>query len=246
MTTQHEIRAAAHEAAKAAREPAGEKIMKGVHRLREQYDSDSALARATNISQPTINKILSGKQEPRLDAVGKLMDAAGAKVTFPWEVRDETRKISLVGSDARAEMYRAVDRYTLGQMSVPCPVEEPGAVLPLAKLRELSSTLSLGVITVPEGMLDMAPVACPGDDVVVDFHARPEEGEAEPGVYLVRLPDGSAVCKKVASEGRAYHLYDISGRSKPLSLIEGRDCDKIENTIIGKVVYVMGGMSGRV
>jgi DNA-binding phage protein len=75
-------------------------IMNALKKMIAQYDSESAMARATNVSQSTINKVLSGKQVPRLDAVGKLMDSVGARVIFPW---DKTiHKVVLAGSAATA------------------------------------------------------------------------------------------------------------------------------------------------
>jgi hypothetical protein len=244
------------EEAKAAREaaippPSGgkpsqfqERIMEGLRRLSKEYKSESAMSRWMGLSQPTVNKVLDGKQIPRLDSLGKIMDKAGARVVFPWEKENLTRRISLAGK-IHAPEYRVVDRFDFDREGTVFQVEGGGLVLTEAKLKELSTTLSLGVFMILSAMRDMMPEICPGDDVLVDFAQRPgeeEEGD-KVGAYLVRFRDGSVRCKKVAREAGTYLVYDISGRTKPTVLMEGGFYKKIEDAIIGKIVYVIRGMA---
>ena len=218
-------------------------VIKGIKRLRDQYGSDSALSRASGISQPSINKILSDKQVPRLDAVSVFMDMIDARLVFPWDKENLTRKISIAGKGGDHQ-YREVIRYAFTDDAI-AATDETGMVLPEEMLKGFSETLTIGVLTLQDTMRGMMPMLAPGDDVLVDFTQKPVPGENAPGVYFVRMPDKTVVCKKVSMEGRSYHAYDLDHRAAPLSLVEGRDYDNIEDAIIGKIVFMMGGMAGR-
>lgn len=200
-----------------------------IKRYRKSFDSDAAMGKALGISQATVNKILSGKQDPRLELVGKAMDAMYAAVQSPWEPKNETKKIALTGtSNANAQKLHAVMRYEIVDGTI-SQTDDILVAKPEAELRQLSATLSLGGFVISEDMRVPAEYSV-GSNVVVNFASKPSEGLDDGAHYLVKTSDGN-VCIAQAWEGR----YVIDFARKDL-LAQGNDYDNFMDATIGKVV----------
>lgn len=202
--------------------------------MSKEFGSESAFARGVNVSQPTINKVLAGKQEPRLEAISQVMTRAGASIVFPWDPKDDTKKISISKLE-NPDGFRAVERFTVENGAVK-KNKDVGMVLPVAQLEKLSNTGRLGVYKVPGIVADMVPGICPDDELLVDFSVKPDKGM---NVFLLWV-NNTVVCARVVVHDGAYQLIRHNGA--PGLLMEGRDVPKLEDAVIGKVVYVAGGM----
>lgn len=218
----------------------------GLRELRKQFPSDNELAKHTGISQPTISKMLLGTQEPRLTAVSRILDSAGAEVIFPWSKRNETRRIAMEGFSGKAEDWRAVSRFEVKDGKV-LMLEEGGVVLPLSTLMGLSPALSLGVFRMP-GDVQFGPGAPhTGDDVLVDFSKKVVPGERS--AYLAISPDGTLACAHtgvvVASSGNrddGRNMLIFATGKEVRAILLNEDGSGADDFIIGKIVYVMGAM----
>lgn len=218
----------------------------GLRELRKQFPSDNELAKHTGISQPTISKMLLGNQEPRLTAVSKILDKAGAEIVFPWSKRNETRRIAVEGFSGKAEEWKAVNRFVVEDGKVKM-LEETGAVLPLGTLKFLSPSLSLGVFGIPRGMQSRFPSLKECDDVLVDFSSKLALGENN--LYLAIAPNGKISCAQVGRVFDSTTDADDTRYALIFSYSEGVMAELITlhkpdagGLLIGKIVYVMGTM----
>lgn len=198
-------------------------------RYRKSFDSDAAMGKALGISQASVNKILSGRQDPRLETVGKVMDAMYAELRSPWEPKNETKRIALTGTNsANAQKLHAVMRHEIVDGAA-SKTDDVLLAKPEEELRQLSETLSLGGFVVSEDM--RVPDEYPaGSSVVVDFASKPSDELDGDAHYLVKTNSGD-VCIAQAWEGR----YVIDFDKKDL-LEQGKDYDDFADAAIGRVV----------
>ena len=214
----------------------------GLRELRKQFPSDNELAKHTGISQPTISKMLLGNQEPRLTAVSKILDKAGAEIVFPWSKRNETRRIAVEGFSGKAEEWKAVNRFVVEDGKV-CMLEEIGAILPLAMLEELSPTLSLGVFSMPENASVDALLLHPNNSLLIDFSGKLDPEES--AMFLVNLPDQGTVCAQASMNKhtcRRMLIYTAKTTWSPWAFVEEQDDMNLDDLVIGKIVYAMGAI----
>lgn len=203
-------------------------VMRGLERYRKLFDSDAAMAKSIGASQATVNKILSGKQDPRLELVGKAMDALYAMLQYPWEPKNDTKKVALTGGgNENTPRLRVVMRHDIVDGAV-SQTDDIIIAQPEEALKKLSETLSLGGFVISESM--RTPDGYPGGSVVVvDFASKPEE-DMDGAQYLVKVKGGSA-CIASAWEGR--YVIDLARKDV---LTQGEDYDDFMDAAIGKVV----------
>ena len=203
-------------------------VLEGVRRYRALFTTESALAEHVGVTQTWVSKVVSkGTQDPRLEQVGKVMDAIGATVSFPWSPKNDTKKISLSGSNVSAQDFRAVNRFDVHEGAVRMS-DEAVAILPTVTLETLSPSLSLGGFVLVPDMRMPKPFAT-GDSVIIDFTTKPSEG-MDGSLHMVRLLDGS-VCIASAWEGK--YLIDLAAKD---ALCQGKDYDDFQAASLGKVV----------
>ncbi len=212
----------------------------GLYRLRADYRSDNELAGFVGISQPTISKMALKNQEPRLDAVARILDLVDAEVVFPWSKRNETRRLAIDGRVEAGE-FRAVDRYLVRGDKLERS-EEVGAVLAAELLQRLAPTLSVGMVNTRELQV-CTPLLDHGDDLLLDFTAEPEPDAS--GIYLLRA-GGVLECARVsvAEQAGALCLVVEQGNGAPRLLTQGQDFAKLADVILGKAVYRLAALCG--
>lgn len=180
--------------------PFAEDVIKGVERLAfSRYRNPSDMSVKIKVSQPIISKLLARKSNPRMDILGRLLDALGARIVFPDEQRSTVRKAVVAAHGNMPDGERIPGNFNVVPMVSPGALR-PGGVLPgeavgwfvlnmdTVALRGRESIVG----TVLERHHDaLLPLVGPGDTAFVDTADRGVG--AEPAVFAVRSPKGESV-----------------------------------------------------
>lgn len=235
-----------------------EDVKNGLDRVsRTQYNSMSDMAAKIKASQPVISKLLAGKAHPRMDVIGKMLDALGAKIVFPDEIMDKRKKCVFITGTKPAKGQPVVngDDYTalpLVDMAVAAkrggvrPNDLTSWMLVHAKEPALNLRTNLLAMRLDDKQQEMEPTLSTGDLVVVDMGER-NPATAPGGLFLVRDPDGNPLVRRVKVEERKgvtwFVLYgDRQGATPHLYSLEEYHGD-VARVVVGRVVWACVDMA---
>ena len=217
--------------------------------------SRNALAKALGIQQGSISRFANGETGIAGEAVFKILNYFGGKVTF--SDNDPTREVVFVNPRLH-EDYK----------SLPHPIPDDYRAIPLTNLEvaagpglaiqeealeswvlvyapELANRrVRLVAVRVEKGQRSMLPLIMPGDIVVIDLDDRDTDRE---GIFLIRDPEDGLALKRVASfmkrGQRALTFYsDNTAEYKPNTyfLTEFK-----ADPIIGRCIWQWGDLEKR-
>lgn len=218
-----------------------------------------AMAKEVNVSQPTLHRWLTGERKPQLAVLAPVLDALGAKITFPGEEEPHlAREVCFAdpiikGVVPYAEFESRLKPVAEDYLAVPL-VKEVGAghglleeskttdwVLVNANSLPRPTTPALCAVRVAKNQRSMVPLLHPGDLVLVDKgRYRPDD---DGKIWMVKDPEGGEMIKRVATTHRDGDLElifysDNVAEYRPETWRLKRDFDgDIKNAIAGRVLW---------
>ena len=242
-----------------------EKVRQGIARLARDHGGPSALAEKAGVGQPNISKFLSGKAVPRFDTVARILEALGARVSFPDEERDTTKNVVFVANrrssgvtessgQPTAENYMAVPLAQGAVAAGPGLIAEDavrGWGLAMKDQSSIRYRVNLVAVEVGKGQESMVPTLHPLDIVLIDRDDfRPEP---DGSIFLVREPgpDAEVAIKRVYTsrkDGQTLITFisdNPDKRSYPPSVhsLESDYQGDLRRAIVGRVVWAWSDMT---
>ena len=209
------------------------------------------MADALSMDPSQLNRFLKRERGLTVEALGRAVDALGARIVFPEQVDGLVREVRfeapkpLASAAARsgpdAGNFLAVPVTAAGAAAEPGPIPEEAVerwMLVWKHDDALRLRTDLAVVRVGPEERSMAPTLHPGDLVLVDRSDR--DPEPSGGIMLVRGPgpEGAALIRRVAvhpdGEDRRLVFYSDDGRAHPPVVHRlHRDYDGDESRAIG-------------
>lgn len=239
-----------------------EDILAGLERATATAGNTSKLAEVLGEAPSLLTRWFKRERVPKLDKIGPILDALGAKVVFPDQAKDTTREIcwveaKRVGAEngakpPSAENYFAVPLAKGAIAAGPGLVPEDevkGWLLVYRYQKAIQYRTNLVALEIGQGQESMAPTLHPEDIVLVDRDVR--QPEPEGSIFLVRDKDDDVAIKRVTVERRkgetwlAYSSDNPDKRTYPprfFSLEEDFGGD-ISRAIVGRVVWAWKDMT---
>lgn len=220
------------------------------------------LAEAAGVDQGNMSRALGEKRQMLgLDKVSRLLDAMGAKVTFPDQPQETARDVCFVNAKVvpagEFQQPPQADDY----MAVPL-VEEVGAGPGIIPQGEMLSWFlvykhqdavrfrrNLVAVQIGKESTSMEPILQPRDIVLVDLD---DKDTRKPGrIMLVMDPDGSGMIKRVAVDQKEndYRItfYSDNAAENPPVIYSWRE-DYLKDwskVVAGRVVWAWSDFSGK-
>lgn len=234
---------------------------------KDQFGNAARLAEKLDIPATRLTRWFTGERTPRLDVLGPVLDAVGAKIVFPsggiLDMKDTTKPVQFVEAalllngrhnhlpQPTPDKYRAIPvvsgEVAAGEGLLPEDGIDSWMILSTVEpaVRRSSNLLA---VRVGRRQRSMLPLIHPGATVLVDCDDRQPTGESS--IYLVRDPHDGRALKKVmvfTRHGEEFvTFYSLNAEEfPPFTYSVEKDFDgNLRHAIVGKVVWLWQDLTG--